>query len=327
MLISVIVPVYNVEEYLHYAVESLINQTYKDFEVILVDDGSTDNSGDKCEYYANKYENVYVYHKTNGGLSDARNFGVKKAMGEYITFLDPDDYLEPYALELMKELSDKYSADIVSTKVEATLVYDDYSGKLRLNKTDLTNVKIYKKEDALMEMYNDKYATVSACGKLYKKDILESHPFPIGKIYEDLYIVSEHLASAKNIVLSPDKSYKYYKREGSIINAVFTKKKLDFYTAIDHNRDIIHKSYDDKKRVLEALEAKKIMGSYSIINSAIDSQCIKELKLIKESMRISLFSDFKNSRLSIKSKIKYLIFSHEISKIFDLLFNDVVLFS
>lgn len=307
MLISVIVPVYNVEDYLHYAVESLINQTYKDFEVILVDDGSTDNSGDKCEYYANTYDNMYVYHRTNGGLSDARNFGVKKAKGEFITFLDPDDYLEPYALELMKELSDKYSADIVSTKVEATLVYNDYSGKLCLNEADLTNVKVFKKEDALIEMYNDKYATVSACGKLYKKDILLKHPFPIGKIYEDLYIVSEHLASANNIVLSTDKSYKYYKREGSIVNTVFTKKKLDFYTAIDHNRDIIHKSYDKKKTVIEALEAKKIMGSYSIVNSAIDSQCIKELKLIKEYMRISLFSDLKNPRLSIKSKIKYLI--------------------
>lgn len=307
MLISVIVPVYNVEDYLHYAVESLINQTYKDFEVILVDDGSTDNSGDKCEYYANKYDNMYVYHRTNGGLSDARNFGVKKAKGEFITFLDPDDYLEPYALELMKELSDKYIADIVSTKVETTLVYNDYSGKLCLNKADLTNVKVFKKEDALIEMYNDKYATVSACGKLYKKDILLKHPFPIGKIYEDLYIVSEHLASANNIVLSTDKSYKYYKREGSIVNTTFTKKKLDFYTAIDHNRDIIHKSYDKKKTVTEALEAKKIMGSYSIVNSAIDSQCIKEIKLIKEYMRISLFSDLKNPRLSIKSKIKYLI--------------------
>lgn len=307
MLISVIVPVYNVEDYLHYAVESLINQTYKDFEVILVDDGSTDNSGNKCEYYANTYDNMYVYHRTNGGLSDARNFGVRKAKGEFITFLDPDDYLEPYALELMKELSDKYSADIVSTKVEATLVYNDYSGKLCLNEADLTNVKVFKKEDALIEMYNDKYATVSACGKLYKKDILLKHPFPIGKIYEDLYIISEHLASANNIVLSTDKSYKYYKREGSIVNTVFTKKKLDFYTAIDHNRDIIHKSYDKKKTVIEALEAKKIMGSYTIVNSAIDSQCIKELKLIKEYMRISLFYDLKNPRLSIKSKIKYLI--------------------
>lgn len=307
MLISVVVPVYNVENYLHYAIESLINQTYQGFEVILVNDGSTDRSGDKCEYYANNYDNIYVYHKVNGGLSDARNFGVEKAKGELVTFLDPDDYIEPYTLELMKELSEKYTADIVSTKVESTLVYNDYSGKNRINETDLNDVRICKKEEALIEMYNDKCATVSACGKLYKKDILKRYPFPLGKIYEDLFIVAEHLANASSIVLSSDKSYKYYKREGSIVNAVFTRKKLDFYTAIDHNRDVILERYDEKKRVMDALEAKKITGSYSIINSAIDSNCLEELKLIKTYMRINLLSDLRNQRLSIKSKIKYII--------------------
>ena len=102
MLISVIIPVYNVEEYLHYAIESLEKQTYKNFEVILVNDGSTDNSGELCDKYSEKYSNVKVFHKENGGLSDARNFGVKKAKGEFITFLDPDDYLEAYSLELLE---------------------------------------------------------------------------------------------------------------------------------------------------------------------------------------------------------------------------------
>ena len=101
MLISVIIPVYNVEDYLHYAIESLEKQTYKNFEIILVNDGSTDDSGKLCDKYSEKYSNVRVFHKENGGLSDARNFGVQKAEGEFITFLDPDDYLEAYSLELL----------------------------------------------------------------------------------------------------------------------------------------------------------------------------------------------------------------------------------
>ena len=99
-MISVIVPIYNVEDYLHYAMESLVNQTYKDFEVILVDDGSTDDSGKLCDQYASEYDWVSAYHKENGGLSDARNYGVAKAKGEWIVFLDPDDYFETFALEL-----------------------------------------------------------------------------------------------------------------------------------------------------------------------------------------------------------------------------------
>ena len=98
MDISVIVPVYNAEDYLHYAMESLLKQTYKNFEVILVDDGSTDNSGNLCDEYAQKYHFIRAFHKINGGLSDARNYGVEQALGEFITFLDADDYLEYDAL-------------------------------------------------------------------------------------------------------------------------------------------------------------------------------------------------------------------------------------
>ena len=111
-MISVIVPIYNVEAYLRYAMESLLNQTYKDFEVILVDDGSTDDSGKLCDQYASEYDWVSAYHKENGGLSDARNYGVAKAKGEWIVFLDPDDYFEPCALELLMELQKQTCAKL-----------------------------------------------------------------------------------------------------------------------------------------------------------------------------------------------------------------------
>ncbi|CTC92617.1 glycosyltransferase family 2 protein, partial [Streptococcus pneumoniae] len=108
MLISVVVPVYNVSDYLHFAMDSLIKQTYQNFEVILVNDGSTDNSPQLCEEYAKQYENVSVFHKENGGLSDARNFGVSKASSDWIFFLDPDDYLEDYTLELIVKIQQEH---------------------------------------------------------------------------------------------------------------------------------------------------------------------------------------------------------------------------
>ena len=120
MNISVVIPVYNVETYLHYAIESLVNQTYKNFEVLLINDGSTDKSGKLCDKYAQEYDWIKVFHKENGGLSDARNYGVLKSTNEWIFFLDPDDYIEPFTFELLSLIQEKYQADLISTKVQTT---------------------------------------------------------------------------------------------------------------------------------------------------------------------------------------------------------------
>jgi len=188
-MISVIVPVYNVEDYLHYAMESLEHQTYKDMEVLLIDDGSSDGSGHLCDQYAQQYDWVTSYHKVNGGLSDARNYGVLKAKGDWITFLDPDDYLEPCALELLAELQSRTQADMVSGKVEPTAHYHRFQN-FHLDQLDLDQVKVYDKAKALTEMLYGDLVTVSACGKLYRKELLEKAPFPKGRIYEDLYVIS-----------------------------------------------------------------------------------------------------------------------------------------
>ena len=146
MNISVIVPVYNVEEYLHYAVESLAKQTYKDFEVILVNDGSTDNSGRLCDEYEKQYNWIRVYHKENGGLSDARNYGVSRATGDWIFFLDPDDYIESFTLELLIRLQRTYNVNLISTKVQSTNSYEIYS-ELNANDFDITKIKKLSKDE------------------------------------------------------------------------------------------------------------------------------------------------------------------------------------
>ena len=166
----------NVADYLHFAIESLIKQTYQNFEVILVNDGSTDDSPLLCEDYAKQYENIHVFHKENGGLSDARNFGVAKANSDWIFFLDPDDYLEEYTLELIVKIQETHQADLISTKVKATSKYNAYTS-YRLQDPDYKDLAPITKEKALELMLDDKVATVSACAKLYKKKHIGTSPF------------------------------------------------------------------------------------------------------------------------------------------------------
>lgn len=305
MLISVIIPVYNVEEYLHYAMDSLEKQTYKNFEIILVNDGSTDDSGKLCDEYSEEYSNVRVFHKENGGLSDARNFGVQQAKGEFITFLDPDDYLEVYSLELLAGIQEMYDCDIVSTRVKATELYNVYSNHYLIEE-NFKNVVIMDRDVFLEEAFYDKVATVSACGKLYRKSILEI-PFPIGRIYEDLYIISEHVGKVNKIVHTPIQIYNYYKRQGSIVNSKFTSKQYDFFDAIAYNRQVIREKFNNVDKLVTAINAKEGIGSFKIIGSAYKtsiSDVYKIRKLIKENFSNIL----RNKRISYTFKMKYMLF-------------------
>ena len=305
MLISVIIPVYNVEDYLHYAIESLEKQTYGNFEIILVNDGSTDNSGKLCDEYSEKHSNVRVFHKENGGLSDARNFGVQKAKGEFITFLDPDDYLEAYSLELLASVQKQHNCDIVSTRVKATELYNVYSNH-SLTEEDIKNVIVMDRDVFLEEAFYDKVATVSACGKLYRKSILEI-PFPKGRIYEDLYIISEHVEKANKIVHTPIQIYNYYKRQGSIVNSKFTSKQYDFFDAIAYNRQVIREKFNNVDKLVTAINAKKVIGSFKIIGSAYKTS-ISDVYNIRKIIKENSSNILRNKRIRYTFKMKYMLF-------------------
>ena len=305
MLISIIIPVYNVEDYLHYAIESLEKQTYKNFEIILVNDGSTDDSGKLCDEYSEKYSNVRVFHKENGGLSDARNFGVQQAKGEFITFLDPDDYLEVYSLELLAGIQEMYDCDIVSTRVKATELYNVYSNHY-LTEENFKNVVIMDRDVFLEEAFYDKVATVSACGKLYRKSILEI-PFPKGRIYEDLYIISEHVGKANKIVHTPLQIYNYYKRQGSIVNSKFTSKQYDFFDAIAYNRQVIREKFNNVDKLVTAINAKKVIGSFKIIGSAYKTS-ISDVYNIRKIIKENSSNILRNKRIRYTFKMKYMLF-------------------
>lgn len=299
MNISVVIPVYNVEDYLHYAIDSLVNQTHKNFEVLLINDGSTDNSGKLCDKYAQEYDWIRVFHKENGGLSDARNYGVLKATNEWIFFLDPDDYIEPFTFELLTLIRAKYQADLISTKVQTTNEYEKYFAE----QFNLESSQRVTKEEALELMLKDKVATVSACAKLYKKQILEMRPFPVGKIYEDFFVVAEHLRLAEQIVISPVVTYHYYRRPGSIVQSQFTDKRFDFFEAGEYNRNQIKQFYSGNS-VEKALNLKIVQGSFHISEAAASTDT-KALRNIVKKVRSFYWSIIFDSKASVKFKVKY----------------------
>lgn len=229
--ISVIIPVYKVEEYLNRCVDSVINQTYKDFEIILVDDGSPDNCGKICDEYAAKYDFITVIHKKNGGLSDARNAGLDVAKGGYVTFVDSDDYIHPEYLKILITEAEKHNADIAVCKYQKC-------SDIKAVFSDIGNYETqdFDSEAAICEFMNCKYGIdfIIACAKLYKRKIFENLRFPKGRIHEDNLTIWKCYLDIKNIVYLSAKLYYYYTiNSNSITNQSFSLKSLDYLISWD----------------------------------------------------------------------------------------------
>jgi len=173
--------------------------------------------------------------------------------------------------------------------------------------SDYKDLAPITKEKALELMLDDKVATVSACAKLYRKCILERVPFPVGKIYEDFYVVAEHLALAERIVISPLETYNYYRREGSIVRSTFTEKRYDFFGAVAKNEEVIKREYIQSPELKQALQAKKLLGGFVVIGVKADSG-LKDFSKDKKLLRVEMSDLLKNNKLSWKLKLKYLIF-------------------
>ena len=221
MLISVVVPVYNVSDYLHFAMDSLIKQTYQNFEVILINDGSTDNSGDICDQYAAYDERIKVIHKENAGVSAARNTGIEAANGDYIAFVDSDDYIAPNMYEDMLRILKENDLDIL----ECT-AFRDKGGDIIEGCND-GQLEIYEKEDALRLAMHDCF--VAAWSKLYKRSAIGDVRFPVGRKFEDTATSYLYVANA-NRVGHINRCYYYYRlNPNSITQTSFDpKSRWDF---------------------------------------------------------------------------------------------------
>ena len=302
--ISIVVPVYNVENFLSYCVESLRQQTYKNIEIILVDDGSTDSSGEICDQYAREDDRIKVLHIENGGLSNARNTGVKESSTDWIVFIDSDDYYDHRAIEYLVELRDKYRVGLVATPVIEVRNYgnsdflgdfrEKYSGKL-------------DRRTALEQMFYGNYVGTHSGGKLYKKEILLRFPYPNGMLYEDLSLAYEHIASCENIAVSALNLYKYYRRPGSIVNSKYSDRLLDFYKAMEWNRAYVERDYPNDKEMRRALNVRYVFNGLHIVHAMLISDMYAEVNKIRKEY-IQYFKDvILNSNVTRKNKVKYLM--------------------
>ncbi|WP_165844439.1 glycosyltransferase family 2 protein [Limosilactobacillus fermentum] len=219
-MISVIMPVFNVAEFLDEAIQSVLNQTYSDFEFLIIDDGSTDLSPDICDKYEKIDQRIQVIHKQNGGLSDSRNVGINMAKGEYLTFIDSDDtitrdYLEKLHTEILKSEVDMVvgSVSIINEKgVQQELT--KYWGKT-------LKPGLYNRNEYLTAYYNKRQAhAVVAWGKLYKSEVFNYIRFPNGKLNEDEYILYDLLAEVTLISVIEDRIYNYRQRSNSIMSNI-----------------------------------------------------------------------------------------------------------
>ena len=242
--VSIVVPVYNVEDCLSYCVESLRQQTYKNIEIILVDDGSTDHSGEICDQYAQEDERIRVLHIENGGQSRARNIGVKASSSDWIMFLDSDDYYDLKAVEYLVALRDKYAVDLVVTSIVEVRTYQT---ELNTDDISLENSEKLDRYTGLVRMFYGNSVGTHPGGKLYKKEILLQYPYPEGMIYEDLAMAYEHIHYCAEIAVGYRSVYKYYRRMGSTVNSKYSERLLNFYKAMEWNRAYIERDYPNDK--------------------------------------------------------------------------------
>lgn len=216
-LISVIVPVYNVEAYLPRCVDSILSQSYTNLEIILVDDGSSDSCPAICDAYTKKDSRIRVVHKPNGGLSDARNAGMDIAYGKYLAFIDSDDYVTPDYIQTLYTAAKRDDADI--SIVGMKRVFD---GNLPSEMCTGKYIECsYDTKDAIRELLSIGCISQEACGKLYKAEIFYGIRFPVGELYEDLAIMYQLFLRSERVAYSSRPLYQYFVREGSTMQSPF----------------------------------------------------------------------------------------------------------
>lgn len=275
-LVSVIIPVYNVEKYLEKCIESVISQTYNNIEIILVDDGSTDKSCFICDKYCKKDDRIRVIHKKNGGLSEARNTGIENSKGEYITFIDSDDYVDKKYIQYLYELITEYSADmgiydcniIKSTKKERKKVRDIKENRCCLE----------KKECILRMLYTDFYF-ISTNSKIFKRKLFENVRYPKGKLFEDVGTTYKLILECDSIACSNKKIYNYVIRDDSITTQIFGEKHLDLIEMTNQMCDDIVETFPEMKN--DVLR-RKIYANISTLNRILlsKSECEEKKKII-----------------------------------------------
>lgn len=261
-LVSVIIPVYNVEKYLNRCIKSVLGQTYKNLEIILVDDGSTDNSSQICDEYKKIDSRIIVIHKENGGLSDARNAGINKATGKYITFIDSDDSIEKDMIEYLYLLMKKY-------KTKMSLCCHNIIYEKRNKVISLGNGKeeVLSSEKCIEKMLYHKDVDTSAWAKLYAKNLFDDISYPKGFLFEDIGTTYKLFIESKYIACGYENKYNYWIRKNSIVTGVFSEKKLDLLKMTDTMGEDVIKLFPNLKR---AILRRRVYARFSTLNQMLN---------------------------------------------------------
>ena len=295
--ISIIVPVYNVEEYVEKCILSLINQTYQNLEIILVDDGSTDRSGSICDLYSKKDYRIKVIHKNNGGLSDARNCGLKESTGDFVCFIDSDDYIELDILESMVMQLITDNSDICC----CAKVLDYAKNKIILNNGEtfcVDNVSALKRL-----LINDDIDN-SACDKLFRRKLFDNIVFPIGRYYEDIATTYKLFIASKKVSHINKIGYHYVIRNNSISTETFSKKQLDAVIFTKQAKDDIVNLYSQLKYEAEAYYFLELMTTLRKIKRASNFIQYKYIYfLIKKEYNLNFKKILKNKFIPKYKKV------------------------
>ena len=305
-LVSIIVPIYNIEKYLIRCIESILAQTYKNIEIILVDDQSIDKSTEICDSYAKLDNRIKVIHKLNGGVADARNVGITTATGKYLVFIDGDDYVNKDMVEKLYNAVEVNDADIAICNYE----YVNENGEIisSINRKVFENNlnEILIDEVIYWKNYNDydKIYYVVLWNKIYKREVFGDLKFPKGKIHEDEAILHRLLNRCEKIVCLNEKMYNYVQRHGSIMNRKMSIKSLSYIeTIINRINYLCKKEINNYNGAIFTTGVIRLLD-YRNDNIAINEKYYIYQRKMKEEAKYLLFA--KKQRLT--TRIKMIIF-------------------
>lgn len=299
--ISVIIPVYNVKEYIKECVDSVIAQTYSNLEIILIDDGSTDGSDQICDNYLKIDKRVKVYHKVNGGLSDARNCGIRHSTGDYLTFVDSDDIVSQELVSHLYTLLNEYDAQL---SICDPIHYFE-NGSLIFQNTK--KIKNFNSDEALNEMFYQRSFLVSVWGKLYERSLFDKIRFPKGMLFEDIAIQYKVFGKCENIVYSDAKLYGYRHREKSITTKKFDKHDCDILIICD---DILEYANTIRPKIKSSATVYQTNAYLRVWSNAPKTENFAEIiKKSEKNIKRNAFKIIWDSRTRAKLKLALILFT------------------
>ena len=301
--ISIIVPVYNVEQYLCRCVDSILNQTFSDFELILVDDGSPDKCGDICDEYAEKDGRIHVIHQENGGLSAARNAGIDWAFAnsdsQWLTFIDSDDWIHRDYLKRLLTSAEKYGVDYAACGTHWT---DSYVEDKPL---DEISAELMDAEDLFVQHYAK---AISACDKIVKKHLYSGVRYPVGKLYEDAFVTHKLLFDCSQTVVVDEELSYYYNNPTSITQGRWSDRKLDSIEAHELRLDYFKKSgYQKAYRWEQKVYIRELtsMMMHLIETSEFPDDHLHALRLMQSKLRLALKKARKEKAITMDRELMW----------------------